>query len=293
MEPILFRYRGRDLSAEDIAFIRGSIVAHYARGRSFIAQVLCEHWAWRQPNGAYKGFAARDLLLRLEEAGHITLPPRKTVKNNRAEPRFDHLPRYDDRPLSGRVGDHSPLRIVEAGGAERYLWDYLVHHYHYLGRPKLVGEHLKQLVFIEAQVVGCLGWASAAWKSAPRERWIGWSVAEKRARLHLLTNNVRFLILPWVRVEHLASKLLGMSVRGLSSAWAARYGHPVVLAETFVDITRFKGTCYRAANWCYIGTTQGHAKRGNAYHRHGIPKALYLYPLQRSFRQTLTGLCAP
>ncbi|MGH8533019.1 MAG: Druantia anti-phage system protein DruA [Gammaproteobacteria bacterium] len=289
MEPILFRYRGRDLKGEDIAWMREAIAAHYARGRSFIAQVLCEHWAWRQPNGAYKGFAARDLLLRLEEAGHVILPPRKAVKNNRAEPRFDHIPRYAESPLSGRVGDHPAPRIVEACGPERYLWDYLVHHYHYLGRPQLVGEHLKALVFIEAQVVGCLGWASAAWKSAARERWIGWSVAQKRARLYLLTNNVRFLILPWVRVEHLASKILAMSVRGLSAAWQTRYGHAVVLAETFVDLSRFQGTCYRAANWRYLGTTQGHAKRGNAYHRHGVAKALYLYPLHRAFRETLTA----
>ena len=276
MESILFRYRGRDLCAVDIAFVRATIAAHYAGGRSFIAQVLCEHWAWRQPNGAYKGFAARDLLLRLEEAGHVTLPPRKAVKNNRAEPRFDPIPRYAESPLSGRVGDHPPPRIVEVSGAQRYLWDYLVHHYHYLGRPRLVGEHLKQLVFIEAQVVGCLGWASAAWKSAPRERWIGWSVAQKRARLHLLTNNVRFLLLPWVRVAHLASKVLAMSVRGVS-------------AETFVDLSRFQGTCYRAANWHYLGTTRGHAKRGNVYHRHGVAKALYVYPLHRHFRETLTA----
>jgi hypothetical protein len=289
MEPILFRYRGRDLTASDIALIRATITAQYARGRSFIAQVLCERWDWRQPNGAYKGFAARDLLLRLEEAGHIVLPPPQRVKINRSEPRFDQLPRYDDRPLSGGVGDYPPPRIVEARGTDRRLWDYLVHHYHYLGRPKLVGEHLKQLVYLGEQVVGCLGWASAAWKSAPREQWIGWNVAEKRARLHLLTNNVRFLLLPWVRVEHLASKVLGMSVRGLSRMWAARYGHPVVLAETFVDLSRFQGTCYRAANWCYVGTTQGHAKRGNAYQRHGVRKALYLYPLQRSFRETLTA----
>ncbi|MGH8655707.1 MAG: Druantia anti-phage system protein DruA [Gammaproteobacteria bacterium] len=290
MEPILFRYRGRDLSASDIALIRATITAHYPRGRSFIAQVLCEHWDWRQPNGAYKGFAARDLLLRLEEAGHIVLPPPQRVKINRSEPRFDHTPRYDDCPLSGGVGDYPPPRIVEAHDADRTLWDYLVHHYHYLGRPKLVGEHIKQLVYLGDQVVGCLGWASAAWKSAPRERWIGWGVAEKRARLHLLTNNVRFLLLPWVRVEHLASKVLGMSVRRLSRSWEARYGHPVVLAETFVDLARFKGTCYRAANWCYVGTTQGHAKRGNAYPRHGVAKALYLYPLQRAFRETLTAL---
>lgn len=288
MEPIHFRYRGRDLRATDIAFIRATIVAHYGRGRSYIARVLCQHWAWRQPNQGYKEFAARDLLLRLEEAKLIELPPRQRVKNNRSQKRYVHIPLYDDRPLSGRACDHPGPRIVEARGADAYLWDYLVHHYHYLACPPLVGEHLKELVFIEGQVVGCLGWASAAWKIAPRDRFIGWSTAQKRTRLHLITNNVRFLLLPWVRVEHLASKVLALSVRGLSGCWQARYGHPVYLAETFVDVSRFAGTCYRAANWSLVGTTQGHAKRGNAYHRHGAVKGIYLYPLQRHWRERLT-----
>lgn len=288
VDPILFRYRARDLRVEDIAHIQAAIASQYARGRSFIARMLCQRWDWRQPNGGYKEFAARDLLLRLEEAGLIELPPRQRVKSNVSKKTYVQIPLYTHQPLSGAVGDYPAPVVEEAQEAHSELWDYLLHHYHYLGRPKLVGEHLKQVVFIDGQVVACLGWASAAWKIAPRDRHIGWTESVKRTRLHLITNNVRFLILPWVRVPHLASKVLALSVRGLSGGWEQRYGHPVYLAETFVDLSRFAGICYRAANWVCVGQTQGHAKRGNAYHRHGVVKGIYLYPLDRRWRQVLT-----
>ena len=159
MDPILFRYRARDLRAEDIAHIQAAVASHYARGRSFIARTLCELWDWRQPNGGYKEFAARDLLLRLEEAKLIELPPRQRVKSNVSQKTYTQIPLYTHQPLSGAVGDY-PAPIIEAvQAAHSELWDYLLHHYHYLGRPKLVGEHLKQVVFIDGQVVACLGWA--------------------------------------------------------------------------------------------------------------------------------------
>jgi hypothetical protein len=248
---------------------------------------LCGHWDWRQANGKLKEYAARDLLLRLEEAGHLQLPPRQRPKNNLKAPDFSQVPLFVHEALRGRVGDYPPIELRPADGPDRYLWDYLIHHYHYLGRPKLVGEHLKQLVWIDDQVVGCLGWASAAWKVGCRDTFIGWSPAQRRSHLSALVNNVRFLLLPWIRVEHLASQVLARSARRLSAAWQARYGHPVVLAETFVDPSRFAGTCYRAANWQCLGQTRGHAKRGNAYHRHAQPKAVWLYPLQRHWRRHL------
>ena len=286
---LVFRYRGRELRSSDIAFIDQSIRSHYARGRSHISRVLCTAWDWRQTNGQLKEYAARDLLLRLEEAGHIQLPPRQRPKNNLKAADFSHIPLLVDRPLAGRVGDFAPIQLRCAEGPERYLWDYLIHHHHYLGRPKLVGEHLKQLVFIEEQVVGCLGWASAAWKVDCRDRFIGWSSAQRRERLSAVVNNVRFLLLPWVRIEHLASQVLARALRGLSVHWQARYGHPVVLAETFVDPSRFAGTCYRASNWQHLGQTRGHAKRGNRYQRHAQPKQVWLYPLQRRWREQLLG----
>ena len=283
----LFRYRGRDLTSDDLDTIRGTIASHYQRGRSYISRCLCEAWDWRQANGRLKEYAARDLLLRLEEAGYVELPPRLRVKNNLKRPSYGRKPSFISRPLCGQINEF-PLPVLrEAHGEDAYLWDYLITHYHYLGNPKLVGEHLKQLIFIDGQVVGCLGWASAAFKVAARDRWIGWTQAQRRDRLYLLANNVRFLILEWIQVKHLASKILAQSVRGLAAQWQARYGHPVVLAETFVDTGRFAGTCYRAANWQAIGATRGHAKQGNRYHRHGVGKTHFLYPLRRNWRDVL------
>jgi hypothetical protein len=288
VDPILLRYRGRDLKAADITMIRETIHTHYARGRSFIGVQLCERWDWRQDNGEYKAFAARDLLCRLARAGLVKLPPPQRVKVNRPKS-YAQIPFFIETPLSGTLAEHAAPVVKEVhGAAEHYLWDYLLAHHHYLGRATLVGEHLKQLVFIGDQVVGCLGWASAAWKIAPRDQHIGWTLAQKRARLHLLTNNVRFLLLPWIRLPHLASKVLALSARALSECWQRRYGHAVYLAETFVDVARFAGTCYRAANWQCVGETQGHGKRGHLYLPHGIVKRIYLYPLTRHWREKLT-----
>lgn len=291
---ILFHYRGREIAAEDLSFILTVIVEHQAKGRSHISRVLCEHWGWRQGNGGLKEYAARDLLLRLEEAGHITLPPRLRVKNNNAARSYEQIPLYVHRALAGRIDAYAEPVLCEAKGGERYLWDYLVHHYHYLGNPKLVGEYLKQLVIIDGQVVACVGWASGAWKVACRDAWIGWGAATRRRGLYRVVNNVRFLVLPWVRIEHLASKVLSLSLRGLSEAWQKRYGHGVDLAETFVDPLRFSGTCYRAANWQVVGQTRGHAKRGNRYCAHGESKTVLLYPLHRHWRRALLdGVVAP
>ena len=289
-DPIVFRHRGRDLTAADIASIQATISAHAARGRTFIGVRLCEQWDWRQGNGQYKAFAARDLLLRLRRAGLVELPAPQRTKVNRPRQNYEQMPLFIQTPLTGTLADHLSVRVQPVhGAAEHYLWDYLLAHHHYLGRPTLVGEHLKQLVFLGEQVVGCLGWASAAWKIGPRDQYIGWSLAQRRARLPLLVNNVRFLVLPWVRLPSLASCVLGLSARGLSALWQQRYGHPLYLAETFVDSARFAGTCYKAANWQCVGETQGSAKRGHLYHRHGISKRIYLYPLTRHWRPPLTA----
>jgi len=227
MGYIVFRYRSRELDVQDIDFISGLISKHYSRGRSYISCVLCEAWQWKQPNGKLKEYAARDLLLRLEEAGFIELPPRLRPKNNLKQRSFDQIPLF-----------------------------------------------LKD-------------WASAAWKVKARDQFIGWDELTKRKNLHLIANNTRFLILPWVRVKYLASKILSLSIRQLSTDWEKTYGHPVYLAETFVDISRFNGTCYRAANWIEVGRTKGNAKKGNTYHYHGQSKAIYLYPLHHRFRRFL------
>ncbi|MCX5881273.1 MAG: DUF4338 domain-containing protein [Deltaproteobacteria bacterium] len=286
-ELVVFRYRGKDLTADDITFINEIIERDHSHGRSYIARQLCEVWQWRQPNGNFKEYAARDLLLRLEENGFILLPVRKRPKNNSKIKSFDQFPLFLQKPLEGMVGDHPRPVLRELRGAETYLWDFLIHHYHYLGLPTLVGEHLKQVATIDGQIVACLGWASSAWKVRDRDTFIGWDQATRRQNLHLIANNVRFLIPEWVRIKHLASKVLSLSLSCLNERWLTHYGHGLALAETFVDSARFKGTCYRAANWIHVGQTSGSAKKGNVYRYHGQPKAIYLYPLHRNFRRVL------
>jgi len=287
MEPIVFRYRGRQLTDQDISGIQATVHRYYARGRTHISRILCNAWHWVQPNGQYKEYAARDLLLRLEEKGFIELPPRIRPNNNRKKHSFAQIPFFTTEPRGGSAGDYQHLCVQLVTPSYGYLWDYLIHHYHYLGLPKLVGEHIRHLVFLNGQVVACLSWASAAWKVKARDQFIGWNEPTKRKNLHLIANNTRFLILPWITVKYLASKALSLSIRRLRDDWQTTYAHPVYLAETFVDISRFEGTCYRAANWIWVGQTKGSAKKGNVYRYHGQPKAIYLYPMHPHFRRYL------
>jgi len=237
MGKIAFRYRARQLNNQDIQFIRALISKHYQRGRSHISRALCEAWQWIQPNGKLKECAARDLLLRLEEQGFIELPERLRPKNNLKKKSFDQVPLFVKKPIIGSVGDCDPLCVELVGSQDGYLWDYLVHHHHYLGLPKLVGEHLRYMVYTNGQAAACLSWASAAWRVKARDQFIGWDEATKRKNLHLVVNNTRFLIPDWIKVKHLASRVLALNLRRLSADWQKTYGHPVYLAETFVDLS--------------------------------------------------------
>lgn len=287
MEKAVFRYRARQLDDDDIRFIQELISRHYQRGRSHISKALCEAWQWVQVNGKLKEYAARDLLLRLEEQGLIELPKRLRPKNNLKGRSLDQVPLFHKEPLNGSAGEYDRPSIELVHRRDGYLWDFLVHHYHYLGLPKLVGEHLRYLAYINGQVVACLSWASAAWKIKARDQFIGWDEERRRKNLHFIANNTRFLIPEWVKLKHLASRVLALNLKRLSADWQRIYGHPVYLAETFVDLSRFSGTCYRAANWVFVGQTKGSAKKGNVYLYHGQPKAICLYPLHRHFRRRL------
>ena len=246
MDAIIFRYRSRELSQNDIDVIVDLISKHYNRGRSYISRVLCRQWNWLQPNGKLKEYAARDLLLRLEEKGFIQLPPRLRPKNNLKQKSFAQIPFFNNAPLYESVSHYADLKIQRVQTGDDYLWGYLLHHYHYLGRPKLVGEHLRYLAYLDGQVVACQAWSSAAFKVKSRDDFIGWAYKTRKKRLYLVANNTRFLILPWIRVKHLASKILALNLRRLSDDWQNAYNHPIHLAETFVDISRFQGTCYKA-----------------------------------------------
>jgi hypothetical protein len=291
MEAKTITLRGRTLSPSDIEGIRQVISQYWDKGRTYISRVLCQQWDWRQPNGWLKDRACRVMLLRLEERGLIELPPRQATKVNRRRPktavlRFD----FELASLSGRVDQYDTLQLDMVRRTPREaFWDELMDKYHYLGYDWIVGAYLKYMAFLNGQVVACIGWSSPAWKVRCRDDFIGWSTPERKAHLHLVANNARFLVLPHVRIQNLASKVLSLCARRLSSDWQAFFGHPIVLLETFVNLARFSGTCYKAANWIYLGQTRGSAKRGAAYHHHGQSKAVYVDPLVKNFRAYLCG----
>lgn len=290
MAEVLYKIRGRHIGSDDLDDIRATVADNWASGRSAISRLLCHRWDWRQPNGQFKEMACRALLLSLESKGALELPPRQK-ESFRAPRRTDRqVFAVDTTPIEGSVARFGSLTITMVRQTpEEPLWDHLVHTYHYLGRPWIVGACLKYLVHLDGRLVACLGWGSAAWKVESRDETIGWDRATREANLQKVVNNVRFLILPWIRVEHLASKVLAANLRTLASDWHSFYAQEIALAETFVDVERFAGTCYKAANWMRIGETKGRGKY-DRYNRYAASvKAVYLYPLAKNYRERLHG----
>lgn len=280
--------RGRPITSDDLTLIQSLIKEHWQKGRKFISQELCRKWQWYQPNGNLKDMAAREILLRLQRTGLIQLPPGRSNGNNSRRNRSIPIPEVTETPLEGKLSQFSPpeIKMVRHTPLEP-LYNSLIHHYHYLGYHQIVGAHLKYMAFIDDQVVACLGFSSPAWRVSCRDQFIGWSDKIKAKNLHLIAQNNRFLILPYVKVPHLASKLLSLSIQEIQKDWLKYYGHPIYLLETFVDQSRFKGTSYKASNWILVGETKGFTKKGNISLYHGIIKDVYLYPLVKDFRRFL------
>jgi hypothetical protein len=285
--------QGREVSEADIAHIRRLIEGHPEWPRFRLSQVLAEQWEWRNSSGRLKDMAARSLMLKLERRGKIVLParrrphaPRKsaTASEDYSEELFPPV------PIEGSLRELQPLNLervaVRTPTYSRFA-GYLARH-HYLGFRGPVGESMGYLVKDrQGRDLACLLFGAGAWKTKPRDMWIGWDAAARARNLSLVTNNTRFLILPWVRVPHLASHLLGSVSRRLSQDWEARYKHPIHLLETFVEKNRFKGTCYRAANWTCVGETQGRSRQ-DRYSQMVVPiKDIYVYPLTPGFKEEL------
>jgi hypothetical protein len=288
MEVVL-THRGRAVTATDLASIRALIAAHPAASRRQLSQLVCEAWSWRQANGALRDMVCRSLLLALERAGQLRLPPvRQRPPNNAVLRRAPGVPALDRTPLRARLGEIGPLAIRPVWRTpEQGLYAGLVATHHYLGYVRPVGEHLEYLAFAGERPLACLGFGSAPRHLAARDRFLGWSAATRRRNLCYLAYQTRFLILPWVEVPQLASHLLGRIARRVAADWEARYGHPVYWLETFVDPARFRGTCYRAANWIVLGQTTGRGK-DDLTHRPNRPRKQVLgYPLSPRFRERL------
>jgi len=282
--------QGREVSSADISLIRGLLDEHPEWGRSRLSQELCLRWDWRNAQGRLKDMAARTLLLKLERAGHIRLParggPSPNGRCNRVAPPVPSTP----EPIRGALRDLRPLSVsvVAPGSQDLRLFNGLLAHYHYLGHRNTVGENLRYLVRDrQGRPVACALFGSAAWKCAARDTFLGWDRAVRERNLQRLTNNTRFLVLPWVSVPHLASHVLGLIIRRIRADWQSKYGHPIHALETFVDRERFKGTCYQAANWVRLGSTQGRTRNDRNHCLRASVKDVYLYPLIRGFRREL------
>jgi len=286
--PVL-SYRGRTVTAADLDTIRALQAAYPQLSRRAFSQRLCEHWDWRQPSGVLRDMMARSLLLALHRAGHIALPPVRHQPPNNAIVRRRPAPvAVDTDPLAGALREYQPLELVAVRRTpQEGLYDGLIAQHHYLGPAHGVGEQAKYLAFSQDRPLACLGFTSAPRHLGPRDRFIGWSPAVRRAHVHELAYNTRFLILPWVRVPHLASHLLGAVARRIAADWESLYGHPVHYLETFVDPERFQGTCYRAANWQVLGLTTGRGKDDLTHRPNRSCKQVLGLPLHPDFRRRL------
>ena len=289
---IVLEYRHRQVSPTDVEFIRELIAAYPDASRRVLSKKLCEAWGWVQPNGSLRDMVCRSLMLELHRGGHIELPQKRTAPRNNLvlrkapEPvELDRSPiRTDLRSLGSLV-----IRQVRRTAEERLL-NSLIEMHHYLGYTQPVGEHLKHLVYAGDRPIACFTWSSAPRHLGPRDRFIGWSAAARRRNIRFIAYNSRFLILPWVEVPHLASHLLGRMVRALPRDWQQVYGHPVWFAETFVYPAKFRGTCYRAANWIDLGQTTGRGKDDQTKRANRPLKDVLGYPLTKRFRELLSEL---
>jgi len=291
MDAVLI-YRGRRVSEQDVSFIQELIDANPSSSRRKLSKKLCEAWGWYQPNGSPRDMVCRGLMLELHRGGRIELPPVRMVPPNpflrRSRPaRVD----VDRTPVRERLDALRPLALRQVRRTDQEpLFNGLVETYHYLGYTHPGGEHLKYLVLSGERPVACFAWSSAPRHLGPRDRHIGWSAAARRRNIRFVVYNSRFLILPWIEVPHLASHLLGRMAKLLPIEWERAYGHSVYFAETFVDPTRFKGTCYRAANWVYLGQTTGRGKDDQTNRPNRPLKDVLGYPLTKRYRELLSRL---
>ena len=289
---LAIKYRGRVATREDVAFIKNLIKDNPNDSRRALSSKLCKAWNWVQPNGALRDMVCRGFMLELHRAGHIHLPAKKFTPNNPLinRNRPERIP-VDQSPISTSLKQVRPLRFcqVRRNGKEK-LFNSLIDTYHYLGDCQPVGEHLKYLVFAGKRPIACLTFSSAPGHIRCRDRFIGWDADTRQKNLPFMAYNARFLILPWVQIPHLASHILSQAARILPTEWQNLYHHPVYYLETFVDTDRFRGTCYKAANWIYLGRTTGRGKNDQTGKPNRSLKAVYGYPLVKDFRKKLAGV---
>ena len=283
-----YRYCARNFSVLELEQIRQIIASDDRPNRVSISRRACEIFGWRKQDGGLKEMSCRVALLRMERDGLIHLPPPQKGNGNRtAKVRISNA--SDSQPevcvRAGALGTLRFERVVK--GSSSQLWNELIERYHYLGHKPLPGAQLRYFVYSGSRLLATLGYGASAWSVAGRDRFIGWTTQQRQKNLQLIVNNARFLILPWIQSPNLASKILSLAAKQIRQDWHTRYNYRPVLLETFVEIDRFTGACYRAANWKQVGITHGRGKLGKSRQGKLPKKYVLLYPLVRDFKEQL------
>ena len=288
--PLIFR--GRRISEENISDINTIIKNNPQRNRMFISKEVCQIWNWRQYNGELKFLVCQTLLRQLNKDGYIKLPPGRIKKFNHFRRRFKiEEVLIEETPINAKLRELQPIKLISVRRTENEkIVNYLIHKYHYLGYTRPVGAHLKYIAYDKYnRILAVLIFASAPWYIGVRDKYISWNSEQRTKNLHLICNNVRYLILPWISVEHLASHLLALSRKIVPQDFQKIYNHPIYLMETFVNEDKYKGTCYIADNWIYVGTTTGRGKLSKTKKSILPKKKVFVYPLTKKFRKLLTS----
>ena len=277
--------------SEDIEIIKKILIENQGKSRRIQSKKICETIDWRQANGILKDRACREAMLRLNAKGLIECPPIRLKRRNKkgSNARKNKVEFIEPTAIKkGKAGDYQEIKFALVRGTEKEgLWDNLVEKYHYLGYQVLVGHYLKYLIYLDNEICGCIGFSDGVLHLKLRDAFIEWDKSMREKNLHKIINNSRYLILPWIQVKYLSSKILSMITRKVKIDWNEYYGYAPVLCETFVDKSRFAGTSYKAANWQYLGETKGQGRSGMKYYYHGIKKDVYIIPLMKNWRKQL------
>ncbi len=288
--PVLIS--GRYFTAQELREIQETVCMFPKLSRLELAKTICENISWVTPSGEYKLASCKKLLEKLESQGIVTLPAKQEDKMHDTKDRISFSSLTDaGLPIEGVVTDFEPIflePVTDRAGIR--LWNEYVHRYHLLGYKRPFGAHQRYFIVSgSGQKLGCLLFAASAWALQARDQWVGWTETDRSLRLNFIVNNTRFLLFPWVRVKNLASKALSLAARRIRSDWQGRYGYSPVLLETFVDPSKYRGTCYKAANWIFLGYTAGRGRMDRYKKNPFTRKHIYVYPLVADFRSCLKG----
>lgn len=290
MDKTIITFSERDFTSEDIDLIKWTRKRYPQLSRTELARTICEFLGWTTPAGKAKTPQCIAFLLTLEEAELIKLPALDVSKRGLRNPTLPDF-NIDTTPIAGELKDLLPIHLeIARTGINLKLWKRYISDYHMLGNKQVYGAQLAYFIKSNEIILGCLQFSASSWALGSRDKWIGWKVQDRKQRLHLIVNNNRYLILPWVNVKNLASKVLSMAIKQLQDDWLREYCYAPVLLESFVDTSHFAGTCYKASNWLYLGETQGRGRIDTKREYSLSRKAIFMYPLQKDFKDCLKGI---